>query len=61
MNSLHGIKIANDEAAVKGKLLNWNKTSKQLVLNREPLTSTFTSRKAATEWARKHGATVLPV
>jgi len=61
MNSLHGIKISNDERAVRGQSLTWRKSSQQLVLKGELLTCTFVNRKRATEWATKHGATVSPV
>lgn len=62
MNSLHGIQISNDEAAVRGKLLSYRKSTGQLLLNNEPLSSvTFLSRKKATDWATKHGARVSPI
>ncbi len=61
MNSLHGIHIANDAAAVRGKTLTWDRTSKQLRLGKKRLTQTFLSRKKATEWAVSHGATVSAV
>jgi hypothetical protein len=61
MNCLHGIKISNDIRAVKGQSLTWRKSSRQLVLNGEPLTCTFLNRKSATDWATKNGAKVSPV
>lgn len=61
MNSLHGIKISNDEAAIKGRTLTFRKRTGQLVLDGQALTPTFTTRRRATEWASKHGATVSPV
>lgn len=61
MNSLHGIKISNDTAAVRGQSLTYRRQTGQLVLNGQALTPTFLSRKLATEWATKHGATVRPV
>ncbi len=61
MNSLHGIKLSNDEAAVRGQLLTFRKRTGQLCLKSEALTATFLSRRAATEWATKHGAKVSPI
>lgn len=61
MNCLHGIKLSNDTRAAKGQVLKWRKASHQLTLNGDPLTPTFTTRKAATDWATKNGATVAAV
>ena len=61
MNSLHGIKISNDAAAVRGKSLTYDRRSHALKLDGKPLTSTHLNRKSATAWAAKHGATVAAV
>ncbi len=66
MNSLHGIKLQNDEVAIRGQsktasTLTFRKRTGQLVLNGEPLTMTFLSRRKATEWAEARGAKVSPV
>lgn len=61
MNSLHGIKLQNDEVAVRGKTLTFRKRTGQLVLDGEALTATFTNRRRATEWAQSHRAKVSPV
>ena len=61
MNSLHGIKIANDERAVRGRELHFRRRTGQLVLDGHPLTPTFTSRRRATEWATRNGAKVAAV
>lgn len=66
MNSLHGIKLQNDEVAVRGQKLTghrltFRKRTGQLVLNGEALTRTFLSRRKATEWAETRGAIVSAV
>ncbi len=61
MNSLHGIKLQNDEVAIRGQTVTFRKRTGQLVLNGEPLTMTFLSRRKATEWAEARGAKVSPV
>jgi hypothetical protein len=61
MNSLHGIKLQNDEVAVRGQSLTFRKRTGQLVLNGEALTRCFNSRRDATKWAEARGAKVSPV
>lgn len=58
MNSLHGIQLANDAVAVRGKTLKYHRASKQLSLDGTKLTAVFMSRKRATTWATEHGARV---
>jgi len=58
MNSLHGIKLANDTAAVRGRLLEYNEHTGLLYLGGDPLTPTFLSRDAAARWAALRGATL---
>jgi hypothetical protein len=59
MNNLHGIKLDNDRAAARGKILNYNKASNQLRLNGEPIGPVFLNRKGALAWAKENKAVVL--
>lgn len=61
MDSLHGIRLRNDEVAVRGQTLTFRRRTGQLVLNGEALTHTFLNRRKATEWAERKGAKVSAV
>lgn len=61
MNSLHGIKISNDERAVKGQTLHWHAKKKMLSLKGKVLTPAFLNRRTAGDWAKSHGATIAAV
>jgi predicted lipoprotein with Yx(FWY)xxD motif len=58
MNSLHGIRISNDLAALKNATVAYSDTTKQLYKDGEPLYWVFADRTEASTFAAKHGATV---
>lgn len=61
MNGLHGIKLANDFAALKNAQVSYSPSRRQLVRGGQPLNSwVFANRPEAVKFAKKHGATVVP-